>query len=127
MEHLQRSANESEDDYIYRILGSYEWVYTFNAKDANKLPEGTLRDIWRMYCNFQNMTTQQIEEEVYENEGGYCYGMDTIGGAWCRTWCRMARKELDKRKPKISAKMLATMYRNAGFTVTEDGDGIVIS
>lgn len=124
MEHLQRSANESNDDYIYRMLGSFEWVY--NVKDVNELPEGTPRDIWRVYCEIREMSTGRIEQELYENEESHCYSMNTVGGAWCRTWCMIAIDELEsRRKPKITSKMVADTYRNFGFNVTEDADGFI--
>ena len=93
---LNRFENEAEEDYTYRMLGSAdEWV--FDVQNEEDLPEGTPRRIFNMYTEISEMSSSDLYDEMDVNERCECYRKHTLAGAWCRTWCRIAWRELERR------------------------------
>ncbi len=94
---FEKFENESEEDYKYRMIGSADiWIY--EIQDPSELPDGFIEYIWKMYLKIMETPIDELIEEYYDNI--YCddYRSNTLGGAWCRLWCRLARNEIDKRK-----------------------------
>lgn len=77
-----------------------EWV--FNIKNEEEVPEGLPRRIFQMYSDICEMSSYDLYDEIDENERCESYRADTLAGAWCRTWCRIAYRVIELRDEWLS-------------------------
>jgi hypothetical protein len=95
---FSKLEGETEDDYMYRMLGScITWIY--QVQNSDTLPQDkVVRHIWNMYINIKNMPIDQLEDIYFDNIYSDEYRSHDKGGAWCRTWCRLAQEEIRLRE-----------------------------
>lgn len=92
---ISRKEYETQTDYIYRLLGSAEeWLPL--VKNTSIL-EDTVKAIFKMYHRIKIMPTNQLADEWQDTYYSNDRKREDIVGAYCRTWCRLARNELDFR------------------------------
>lgn len=111
---FSKREGESEDDYMYRMLGSCtEWIY--QVQNSDTLPQdGVVRHIWNMYIKIKNMIIDDLEDEYFDNIYSDEYRSQEKGGAWCRTWCRLAQEEIRLREEEENLEL------DDGFISEED-------
>ena len=87
--------DETQTDYTYRLLGSAEeWLPL--VKHTTVL-EGIAKSIWDSYTEIKKTPTKDLEEDWDLSYYSDDRKRDDVAGAYCRTWCRLARNELDFR------------------------------
>ena len=119
---IKREAHESELDHLYRLMGHVvDWVFTIDSKNIPDEPNA--KAIYNMFLGIRHMPTVELSTELHELLDTTDYRSREMRGCWCRTWCRIAKKELELREEQ---KQFVENLLKDHFTVRHNADGSVL-
>lgn len=119
---IKREANETEMDHLFRLMGhATSWVFTMDPKEIPDEPNA--KAIYNMFLGIRDMPTRELSTELHELLDTADYRSQEMRGSWCRTWCKIAEKELEMREEQ---KQFVENLLKENFTVKHNADGSVL-